>query len=100
MTAPLTNTLLSLILTALGLLGVILSFLVPDRRKSLIALAIGGVVVVVGLGYFTSTAISRSTSDARIRQMQQARQADLDQLRARLRDRATQTTETAPPKKP
>ena len=60
---PASNTALSLILIALGFLGVILSFLVPDRKKSLISLVLAGVIILSGLVQFGFQGIKRDDPD-------------------------------------
>jgi hypothetical protein len=47
--SPATNTTLALILIALGVIGVILSFSVVDRKKSLISLGMALLIILVGL---------------------------------------------------
>lgn len=86
--SPAANTLLALILIALGFIGITLSFLVPDRKKSLISLGLAVAVVVVGLFQWGSNTISRIRLEYRMKELQKERQVDLDALRQKLKDQA------------
>jgi len=94
---PAANTLLPWILIALGLINVVLSFLVPDRKKSLIALGLGIFVVVVGFLQLGSESIQRYRWNQRMRQIQSERQTDLDSLRQHLKDKSAVPPATTPP---
>lgn len=86
--SPAANTLLALILIALGCLGITLSFLVPDRKKSLIALGLAAAIIVMGLFQWSSSAFDRFRLNRRMKELQRERQVDLDALRQRLKDQA------------
>lgn len=86
---PAANTLLPLIIVSLGLLGVILSFMVPDRRKSMISLGLAGLIVVTGVFQLGSQSISRWKLNRRLQAIQRERQSDLDAIRKRLQEQAT-----------
>jgi len=83
-------TLLSLVLIALGLLGVILSFLVPDRKKSLIALAISGAIILVGVIQWSSQSFEQFRANRRMRDMQRMQSVDWEKLRERMKTQAAQ----------
>lgn len=87
--APAANSILAFIVVALGLIGIILSFLVPDRKKSLIAMALGGFIVVVGLFQWVSHAYSQHSWNRRMRNLQRERQVNLDELREQMKQRTT-----------
>jgi len=91
---PAANTLLPLMIIALGLLGVILSFLVPDRKKSIISLSLAGLIIVTGLFQLGSQSITRWRLNRRMASIQRERQQDLEDIRKRLQDQST----TAPGK--
>jgi hypothetical protein len=88
------NSLLALILIALGIVGVILSFLVPDRKKSLISLVLAGIVIFVGLIQFVTQSVSDFRWRRRLADLREQRQVDLDKLREDFKKRAA---ESAPP---
>ncbi len=88
------NSILPLILVAIGIGCVILSFLVPDRKKSLISLSLAGLIVLTGLIHLGSGSISRYRWNQRMKVMQRERQADLDTLREKMKDGATKAPAT------
>ena len=98
--SPFGSSALPWIIVALGILGVILSFLVPDRKKSLISLGLAGFIILVGVFQLASQSITRFQWDRRMRDIQRDRQADLEQLRQRMKDNATQTPATPATKAP
>src|SRR5262245_54246830 len=96
--ADASNTLLALILVGLGIVSIILSFLVPDRKKSLISLVLGGVVVFVGLIQFVSQSVTQYKWKRRLSDLREQRQVDLDKLREDFKKRAAETAPPAPKK--
>lgn len=83
------NVVLSFILIALGCLGVILSFLVPDRRKSMISLALAGIIVLVGVIYLGSSGVESWRWKRRLQTLRQQRpQMDMEKLREDFQKRA------------
>jgi hypothetical protein len=86
--SPASNTLLSLILVALGCLGVTLSFMVPDRKKSLISLGLAIAIIAVGLLQWGTQSIARFQLERRMREIQRDRQVDLDAMREKLKEQA------------
>ncbi len=86
---PAANTLLPLMIIALGLLGVILSFLVPDRKKSMISLGLAGLIIVTGLFQLGSQSITRWRLNRRMASIQRERQQDLEDIRKRLQDQSS-----------
>ena len=86
--SPASNTLLSLILIALGCIGVTLSFLVPDKKKSLISLGMAVGIIIIGGIQWGSQSIARFQLERRMKVIQCDRQVDLDALRQKLKDQA------------
>ncbi len=85
------NSLLALILVALGIVGVILSFLVPDRKKSFISFIMAGLVVLVGLVQFVGQSVSDYRWRRRLTDLREQRQVELDKVRDEFKARAAQT---------
>jgi hypothetical protein len=83
---PAANTLLPLIIVSLGLLGVILAFLVPDRKKYLISLSLAGLIVFTGVVQLASQSISRFRLNRRMAAIQRERAQDLEDIRKRLQE--------------
>ncbi len=89
--SPAVNSILSLNLIALGILGIILSFLVPDAKKSMIALVLGGLIILTGLFQFGSQSFMQFRMNQRMREIQKEQQASFEELRQKLKDNAEQT---------
>ncbi len=98
--SPVANTLLALILIALGVIGVILSFLVPDRKKSLISLGLAVAIIIVGGIQWGANTFARIRLDYRMRELQKERQVDLDALRQKLKEQAGAAPAAGAAKKP
>ena len=88
---PAANTLLPLMIIALGLLGYILSFLVPDRKKYMISLVLASLIVFTGLFQLASQSFTRFRLNRRMASIQRERQADLEAIRQRLQDQQGKT---------
>lgn len=93
---PTSNVALSFILIALGMLGVILSFLVQDRKKYLISIVLSGIIIVAGLMQLSSQSFARYQWQMRMNRLQAQRQSDLEDLRKRLQDKTTPQTPNQP----
>jgi hypothetical protein len=96
---PAANTLLPLMIISLGLLGVILSFLVPDRRKYMISLGLAGLIIFTGVIQLGSQSLTRFRLNRRMQAIQRERQQDLEEIRKRLQEQsATKSAAPAPAK--
>lgn len=87
-------TIASLHLIALGVLGIILSFLVQDRKKSLLSLVMAIFIVVVGVFQWGSQAFDQFKLNRRMRDIQRQQQVDLEQLREKLKAQAPQPNQS------
>jgi len=85
---PAANTLLPLIIVSLGILGIILSFMVADRKKSIISLGLAGLIVFTGVCELGSQSIARWRLNRRLEAIQRERQTDLEAIRKRLQEQA------------
>ncbi len=97
---PAANTLLPLIIVSLGILGVILSFLVPDRKKSVISLGLAALIVVTGVFQLADQSISRWRLNRRLESIQRDRQTDLEAIRKRLQEQAATPAKPVAPVSP
>ena len=79
------NSLLALIIVSSGVLGIILSFLVPDRKNSRISMFLSLVIVAVGGYQFVSQAIRQYQWQKKLDEIRRQQAVSLDQLRQRLR---------------
>jgi hypothetical protein len=85
--SPFGSSALPIIIVAMGILGIILSFLVPDRKKSMISLALAGLIILTGLIQLLSQSITRYQWNNRMKEIQRDRQVDLEDLRQRMKDK-------------
>lgn len=93
------NTMLPFVIISLGILGIILSFLVPDRKKATISLVLAGLIILIGVIQLGSESITRYRWNQRMKEIQRDRQTDLDELRQRMKDKASEVTPPAEKKK-
>jgi len=94
------NTLLALIIVSLGLLGIILSFLVVEKKKANIALVLSGVIIFVGLIQFGSQWIARFRWERRMSALRSEGNFDIDKLKERLKQPGmSETGQPAAPQK-
>jgi hypothetical protein len=85
--SPLGSAATPLVIVAMGMLGIILSFLVSDRKKSLISLVLAGVIILTGVIQLASQSITRLRWDHRMNEIQRDRQKDLEELRQKMKDK-------------
>lgn len=85
----------ALIIVSLGILGVIVSFLVTDKKKNTIALALSVLVVGMGLFQFASSSVRQWRMSRRISKLQETQRLNLEALQSRLRD-ATEKARKSP----
>jgi hypothetical protein len=96
---PFGSTGLPFVIIAMGMIGIILSFLVPDRKKSMISLVMAGVIILTGFIQLVSQSITRYQWNSRMREIQRDRQTDLEELRNRMKEKAGQVPAPEPAKK-
>jgi len=92
---PLANNSLSLIIISLGVIALILSFLVPDRKKSVLSLVLAVIIMVVGLIQFGKDFTSQMRWKSRMSQLRKERSVDLEELRSKLKARAEKARKEA-----
>lgn len=97
--SPGSSVVLPMILTAIGIGCVILSFLVPDRKKSLISLGLALLIILTGIIQIGSGAISRYLWNQRLKSIQRDRQADFEVLREKMKEKAGEAKPAAAPAK-
>lgn len=79
------NTLLAFIIIALGFLGVTMSFLISDKKKSNISLGLAILVIVTGLYQMVDQSYSRFRLNQRLKEIQRDQQINLDDLRQKMK---------------
>ena len=88
------SSLLALTIVSLGVLGIILSFLVPDRKNSKIAVLLSLVIILVGGYEFVAQAVRQYMWQKKLDEIRQQQAVNLDQLRARLQQGQSGTPAT------
>jgi hypothetical protein len=91
------NSLLALTIVSLGILGVILSFLVPDTKRSRIALFLSFVIIGVGALEFVSQAVRQYMWQRKLDEIRKQQAVNLDQLKQRLQQGEGGATNTPGP---
>ncbi|HOW27295.1 MAG TPA: hypothetical protein PK876_02165 [Elusimicrobiota bacterium] len=75
----------ALIVLSLGLLGIIISFLITDAKRYLIALCLAGFIVLTGAYQFINVSIRQWQTARRIDNLQKQQRVNLEALQERLR---------------
>ncbi len=73
------------VILSLGILGIIISFLITDRRKYIIALSLSGLVVFVGAYHYVSSGLRQWQTSRRIARLQKQQRLNLEALQERMR---------------
>jgi len=90
------NSTYSLVIISLGILGVIISFLVTDKKKYYIAIALSLLVVCMGLFGFIGSSVQGWRMSRRISKLQETQRLNLEALQSRLRDASERAKANAP----
>ncbi len=80
------DAMLGLVVTALGLLTLVIAFGLTDAQKKMISYVISSVVIVAGLFYYVSSELRGFQMRRRIANIQRQQQVNLDDIRKRLQD--------------
>lgn len=83
----LTSNMFGLAILSLGILGVIVSLLISNRRRFLIGISLSGVLVALGIFYVVDTSLRQWWTARRIAQIQEKNRESLDALKARMQER-------------
>jgi hypothetical protein len=95
----LTSNMFGLAILSLGILGVIVSLLIANRRRFLIGISLSGLLVALGIFYVVDTSLRQWWTARRITQIQEKNRESLDALKARMIEGtvpAPASTETKP----
>ena len=85
------NNMMGLVILSLGILGIIVSFLITDRKRYLIGMALSLLVVLTGGYQYVSTGIRQWQTSRKIANLQKQQRLNLEALQDRLRQAQTQT---------
>ncbi|HRY29111.1 MAG TPA: hypothetical protein P5079_03640 [Elusimicrobiota bacterium] len=87
------NNMMGLVILSLGVLGIIISFLITDRKKYLVAMVLALLIVVTGAYQYVSTGIRQWQTARRIASLQKQQRLNLEALQERLRQAQQQAVE-------
>lgn len=82
----LTSNMFGLAILSLGILGVIVSLLIANRRRFLIAISLSGLLVALGFFYVIDTSLRQWWTARRIAKIQAQNRESLDALKARMQE--------------
>lgn len=92
------NNTMGLVIVSLGILGIIISFLIADRKKYVMALGLAGLVVSLGLYQYVSQSVRQWQTSRRIAKLQEQQRINLQALQERLRQGQGNASQPAAPK--
>lgn len=91
-----TNSMFGLGVLALGILGVIVSLSIADRRRFLTGILLSGLIVLIGGGFLVNTSLREWRTARRIAKIREANRKTLEEYRRRLQDNNAPSTAPAP----
>ena len=83
----LTSNMFGLAILSLGILGVIVSLLIANRRRFLIGISLSGLLVALGIFYVVDTSLRQWWTARRIAKIQEQNRETLDTLRGRIQEK-------------
>ncbi len=86
------NNLIGLLIMSVGVLGIIIGFMLQDRKKYLISLVLSLFVISVGSYYYVSLGLRQWRLNRRIAQLQEQQRANFQAFQDRLRQNQSQST--------
>lgn len=87
----LSSNMFGLAILSLGILGVIVSLLIANRRRFLIGISLSGLLVALGVFYVVDTSLRQWWTARRIAKIQEQNRESLDALRGRMQEKAATT---------
>jgi hypothetical protein len=82
----LTSNMFGLAILSLGILGVIVSLLISNRRRFLIGISLSGLLVALGIFYVVDTSFRQWVTARRISKIQEQNRESLEALKARMKE--------------
>ncbi len=80
------DTMLGLVVVAIGLLTLVVAFGLADSGKRLLSYGLAGLVILVGFIYFVNSELRGYQMRRRISEIQQRQQVNLEDIQKRLRE--------------
>ncbi len=91
-----TNSMFGLGVLALGILGIIVSLSIADRRRFWMGLLLSGLIVLIGGGFLVNTSVREWRTARRIAKIREANRKTLEEYRRRMQETNAETTATRP----
>lgn len=91
-----TNSMFGLGVLALGILGIIVSLSIADRRRFWIGLVLSGVIVLIGGGFLANTTMREWRTARRIAKIREANRKTLEEYRRRMQETNAETPAARP----
>ena len=79
------SNMLGLVIVSLGILGIIISFLITDRKKYMIALVLSSLIIVTGFVQYMKSGVRQWKTTRKIANLQKQQRVNLQALQERLK---------------
>ncbi len=96
----LTSNMFGLAIVSLGVIGLIVSLLIPSKKRFLIGISLSGFLLALGVFYVVDTSLRQWLTARRIAKIQAQNGESLEALKARLGDKPTLAADVKPETKP
>ncbi len=96
----LTSNMFGLAILSLGIIGVIVSLLIPSKKRFLIGISLSGFLMALGVFYVVDTSLRQWLAARRIAKIQAQNRESLEALKARLAEKPAPAVEVKPDTKP
>ena len=93
------DAMLGLVVTAIGLLTLVIAFNIPEPKKRILSYGIAGFVIFVGACYYVSSELRGPLMRRKMNEMLQRQQDNLDAIRKRLPENPAQAPDLTPAKR-
>jgi hypothetical protein len=97
---PVAANVMGLVVLSLGILGIIISFLITDKKKYGIAMVLSLLIVALGAYQYVSLGVKQWQTQRKITKLQEQQRMNLQALQERLRQGETARPGTAKPAAP
>lgn len=96
----LTSNMFGLAILSLGVIGVIVSLLIPSKKRFLIGISLSGLLIALGVFYVVDTSLRQWLTARRIAKIQAQNRESLEALKARLAEKPGSAPDLKPEPKP
>jgi hypothetical protein len=96
----LTSNMFGLAILSLGIIGIIVSLLIPSKKRFLIGISLSGFLMALGVFYVVDTSLRQWFTARRIAKIQAQNRESLEALKARLAEKPAPALEAKAEPKP